>query len=763
MILQYNILALPALLKVLTSVVLVLAEESNRNVSVLHLLVLVPLPANNPDPKFAPAFDRGHSIIPAVQLAVKQINERQDLLPGYTLEITVGDSGCDKISRTAVALVENLFYDSTTERIQSLRDKQVAGIVGPSCSEASIFLVKSLQRTGILQLYSGNTPVLSTSNPLYKYSFGMISSSKVYIDTLLRIAEKSKWDWKNVAILYESNRNYQRDTFREFLKRIDGVQMGYISPIIVPFFAPLAEIKKLNIRIVIALTSGQAARQLACLAGHLGFTYPNHQIVYTDRVVDNFLQKTNFNFTMSGDETMYLCNKQYILKGLNGSVFMRYSLDTLNESLMTESGISIKEVRKDYQEMLKEYQKSLSGNITLKGNVYAYPYYDATWALALSINKTMNLMRSTSLNFGYEVTESSEMLQSVMANITFQGVSVRVNFSKEHHVINDVDLFQAYGKRQIERGYWSGSRNAIVLSNGSVTPFIDDEFTIEYTKIHPSLVGVGVTAIIITILFVIALQISNILMHKDPAIKSNSPRLNHFIFLGCYLYIISVFFITIDMGFPRILIDVMLLGPTVCNVIPFSTILGQSLIIGTVIAKLWRIYSIFKRTFHFQRFLDNKWLATFISVNAAFTIILYLPILIWGPFHLDVVDTKIIQDNKSGDGMTLPIEVRTTSCYTSHIPWLILPPVTHQVLALMLAVMLATLNRKVRHKYFQNTAYINMLVYILTVTVGVGGSVLYILQILHVNINAFYVVYIVLLLFNVYACLVLLVVRFLLM
>ena len=266
---------------------------------------------------------------------------------------------------------------------------------------------------------------------------------------------------------------------------------------------------------------------------------------------------------------------------------------------------------------------------------------------------------------------------------------------------------------------------------------------------------------IITLVFVIVLQISNILMHKDPAIKSNSPRLNHFIFLGCYLYIVSVLFITIDTGFPKVSIDIHLLGPTVCNIIPFCAILGQSLIIGTIIAKLWRIYSIFKRTFHFQRFLDDKWLATFITLNAAFTIILYAPILIWSPFHLNIIESEIIQDHKSDSA--LPIEVRTTSCYNLPIPWLILPLVAHQVLALMLAVMLATLNRKVKHKYFHNTAYINMLVYILAVTVGIGGSVLFILQILHVNINAFYVVYIVLLLFTVYACLLLLVVRFLFM
>ena len=732
------------------------SKQHDSNDSILHLLVLVPLPSSNPDPKFAPAFDKGNSIIPAVQLAVRQINDRQDLLPGYKLKITVGDSGCDKISRTAVALIKDLFYVSTPETIKLLQDKQVAGAIGPSCSEASIFLVESLRQTGILQLYSGNTPVLSTSNPLYKYSFGMISSSKVYIDTLLRIAEMSKWDWKNVAILYESGRNYHRDTYREFLKRIDGRQVGYISPLIAPFFISLAEIKNLNIRILLVFASGQAARQLACLAQHLGFMYPIHQIIFTDRVVENFL---DFSFVLSGDNTVYMRDEQHILSGLNGSVFIRYSLDTLNENLMTESNYTIKQVRDDYREMLKEYEITLPMNVTLKENVYAYPYYDATWALALSINKTLNLMGSNVSNFGYEVTDASEMLQSIMTNISFQGVSVLVNFNEERHVTNNVDIFQADGSRQIKRGYWNGTNNAIVLSNVSIKPFIDDEFTIVYTQIHPSVIGVGLTAMIITLIFIIVLQITNVLMHKDPAIKSNSPRLNHFIFLGCYLYIVSVLFITISMGFPEVIVDINL-GPVVCNIIPLTTILGHSLIIGTIIAKLWRIYSIFKRTFDFQRFLEDKWLATFIIVNTALTSILYTPILIWSPFHEDTIETKFILEHEDN---TLPTEEITISCFGLHIPWLILPPLVHQVLALLLAVMLATLNRKVKHKYFRNTIYINMLVYILTISVGIGGPVLFILQILHVNINAFYVVYVVLLLFNVYTCLLLLVVRFLFM
>ena len=719
------------------------------NTSVLNLLILVPLP----DETYQPAFDKGHSFVPAVQLAVKQINERKDILPEHCLEILVGDSGCDKETKTTVALLENLFYNNA-EGIQIPRDNQVAGIIGPSCSAASTYLVRSLRRTGIAQLYFGTTPVLSNINDDYKYSFGMIGSSKVFLNALFRIAELRKWKWKNVAVLYESNREYFRDTYREFVKILNatGSTVGFVSPVIAPFFLPLKEIRRQNIRIVIALMSAQAARQLACLAGHLGFEYPIYQTVYTERILENFLDHTDFTFTLSGDKREYACNKQQIIKGLNGSVLLTYSLDTLDPSLMTESTYSIEQVRQQYRAMINEYAETI--NMTVKENSYAYPYYDAIWALALSINRTLNTVKASTLfNNSYVVTDASERLQSNIANISFQGVSVWVNFNKERHVTNNVDISQVDGEQLVKRGYWNGRNNMIVSSSDG---FIDDEFSVEYTRIYTPLAGVGLTAIFITLVFIISVHIINTVKRESAAIKSNSPRLNHFIFIGSYLYIISVILITVQMGYPKILADTKNLGSIVCNMIPLTTILGSSLIISTIIAKLWRIYSIFRRTFDFQHFIGDKWLTAFILINTCLTMVLYIPVLVWSPFHDEIVHTKYVLNGNN----TLPIKENTVSCYNLSVPWLITLPVVHQLCALTFAVMLAILNRKIKHKYFHSTVSINILVYVLATSVGMGGSILVILHLLNVNINAFYVVHIFILIFNICMCLLLLVVRF---
>ena len=101
----------------------------------LNIIQFVPLP----DRDYRPAFDQGHSIIPAVQLAVEQINNRSDILPeNFYLNVLLQDSGCDKASKTAVSIVSSL-----KELLITLNGP--LGIIGPACSEDSTFVVSMFQ------------------------------------------------------------------------------------------------------------------------------------------------------------------------------------------------------------------------------------------------------------------------------------------------------------------------------------------------------------------------------------------------------------------------------------------------------------------------------------------------------------------------------------------------------------------------------------------------------------------------------------------
>ena len=64
--------------------------------SSLNVIVIVSLP----DEDYDPTFDQGYSIIPAVELAAKQINRRADILSNLDLVPKIKDAGCDRPSKT---------------------------------------------------------------------------------------------------------------------------------------------------------------------------------------------------------------------------------------------------------------------------------------------------------------------------------------------------------------------------------------------------------------------------------------------------------------------------------------------------------------------------------------------------------------------------------------------------------------------------------------------------------------------------------------
>ena len=72
------------------------------------------------------SFDDGHDLAPAVYLAVKQVNNRSDLLKDYDIQISRFDGGCEVSSRTVLGINE-----------LCCSSEPIVGIIGPSCDDSS--------------------------------------------------------------------------------------------------------------------------------------------------------------------------------------------------------------------------------------------------------------------------------------------------------------------------------------------------------------------------------------------------------------------------------------------------------------------------------------------------------------------------------------------------------------------------------------------------------------------------------------------------
>ena len=669
----------------------------------LHILVLVPLP----DEDYQPIFDQGYSIIPAVQLAVEQINNRTDILPHLDVNVLVVDSGCDKTSKTALNLVKVL-------RNQLVSRNGPLAAIGPSCSEDSVFVGNIFNNFLYLPvLYSGT----SVNVDKRRNMFGMISSVDVLLDALISVAKEEMWNWENIAVFYDDSREHFQHMYAAFLRLLDASQqIGYTRRIISSQI-PLNEVIRKNIRIVVLFIDKKLAQQIVCLAGQssFNFIFPIHQFVFIERSLRDFTEVygRGFSFVEQNDAQMYHCNNDTLIRGLNGSIFINQALDSVNPNSVSASGLTVGEVKAQYREKLAEYGERV--NMSLLETHYAYAYYDGMYAAAIGLHRTFATFHP-----------SFDLLYENIRNVSFQGVSGWIHFGQRHYVLYGVDVHQVNGLEVIKKGSWNGSKPQYTSDT-----FISDRFENKTVVLYHLLVALGLLVTIALVATTVILQVMTIVYRNYSSVKASSVQLNHFIYLGCYLYAVAIFSSTLRQIVPSVNGDIL------CNFDIFGCILASCFITSTVLVKSWRTYRIFNHVFKTARAhrysLHTITLSTAILSLTVIQVILCVPVMVVSPFE----ELKSFVLDKS---VWPPAKKVQSECVTESIAYIAFP-LLFQFFVAIATVFLATLNRNVKRKHFRTTKQIFILVYILTILWAIGGPLLAISNYLKFSVNITYSLY----------------------
>ena len=691
----------------------------------LTVLVLVPFPGDD----FHPAFDQGYSIIPAVEIAVEQINKRTDILPIAKLKLRVRASGCDQPSKTGLESVKLL------RELRADRQKPF-GVIGPTCSEDSIFIANMFQRIlNIPVFYSGTTPYLSENADDTPIAYGMISSNTVLIDALFKIADKEKWKWENIAVLYDETRESFKRTYNAFLRELmnNSQQVAGYHRQIADSQIPLREIIERNIRIVVVFSDKKPAHQLACLAGQstVNFIFPIRQFIFIERSLEDFLGNENAeaSFVDMSVCERYYCDKETVMRGLNGSVLLNQALDSEDPDMPTVSNYTVGQIKEQYKERLSEYGQAMDPAMNLKGTSFAYSYYDATWALAYGLHNAI---------LNYSLPAVATIHEAIQKNVSFQGVSGWIEFKDSndpHHVSNRVDIVQVNGSTVV----LIGTRRNESQTSYNPNSFISDKFTtVMSVSLHPALVALGFLTTVLSFLFTVSLQLMNTFLRQYPSVKASSPQLNHFIFIGCYLLQSAIVISTVRHLIPEFK------GVVLCNLDVIAVVMGDCLILSTIFAKSWRTYCIFSHPFGSHRFLRDCTLSILIGIFIIVQMLLILPFLLISPFQKQVssvIDTSLFP----------PIRKLTTTCSVQSIGYMAFLLIFELFLTIA-TIFLATLNRNIRHTNFRTTRQILILVYILAIAWLLGGALLVMFYLLHYSDNIIYGTYTTLLVFTVFIC-----------
>ena len=712
---------------VITATELISAGTSSKKK--LYFMAVGPLPDVE---SFQPSWAGGPAVLHAVRLARSHINNRSDILPGYDLEVIEADSGCNIVSKYLIAFARQFIEDS--------KDRIMAGIIGPGCSDATHILAPVLARDelSVIQIAPSATSS-ELVNPLYNTTFRIFSSALIYVAEFRELTRVNRWS--RVALLYDGTRNVFRTSFQSYLDTKDeNVTVSYQSALYNGFF-PIAEIRQLQTRVMFVFVSGGIGAKLMCMAYHLEMIFPTFQWIFHDRAEGNFIR----NISVTHNSRTYTCTEENMRVASDGIILNNYIFEPIDHN---DKSLP---VNVSYKEYYNEYNATLEENVTLSsliGMKWAASFYDATWALALAINKSLPHLESRGLsleNYTLGRRDITEIITGTLLNasaINFKGVSEsRVKFDpKTRHTTTTLGINKLCCNSttctQEQLGIYNES--ALQLYPSARNAFINDSFQQITATVHVAFGSIILLATFCVLVIVILLQLTTIVYYNFKPIKATSPNLSHLIFSGCYLLLVSVVFFAIKDAFD---FDAIPYG-MMCNVLTLCISLGFSLVFGTICAKIWRVYRIFR---HFRT--DRA-----AGAISDYSLILFVILLLFVDILLGIF--WIIFDpwlrRTTGEFSGTEIVVRS-SCHCEHLLKWLLATAAYKSLLILVVVLLAILNRNIQRKEFKHTKKVSMYVY---TEILFGGITLPIYQIISgINFTAGSVIMSLFLLVTVCGCL----------
>jgi hypothetical protein len=389
---------------------------------------------------------------------------------------------------------------------------------------------------------------------------------------------------------------------------------------------------------------------------------------------------------------------------------------------------------------IKQLYKERLDTISLPESLLAYAYYDAMWAFALGFHS--GFYSSISLDNNITLVDA---VHDALKSISFQGVSSWIDFKDRQHVSNDVIISQVTGSALATTKFTRNKTNPTYFTE----TFISDKFKTEISVLHDSLAVLGFLLVIVLFIVMLIIQILMMVYRDHPSVKASSSRLNHFIYLGCYLLTVAIAANTFRQTVPATN------GNILCNMDVLVSIVACTIIFTTILAKSWRTYKIFNHVFKSRSSysLRDATLSTFVITLTLLQVALFIPMLVVSPFQ---EATSFTYDSSQWP----PIKRVQPMCTIQSVGYLILPIIF--LLCIVLAtVVLATLNRKIKRKHFRWTKEIIILVYTLTVMWAIGAPLLVLFHYLRLPQNFIYFFDTFLLTATVLLCQILLIIPFL--
>ena len=626
----------------------------------------------------------GPMLQPAAELAVEQINQRDDILADYSVNLTVANSACNLLGYTAVGFVPTFFRSGV----------RYAGIVGPTCSESVEFVsaITGEEGVSVLNFHIASSHRFTDRNK-YRYSFSTVGSINPYIELIVNLMRENKWE--SVAVLYEQQTAVYSNGYNLLLEKLPiiypGGKVSFSAPVSNDIL-PLSSVANTHSRIVIVLTSVTIAEKIVCLIQKRYHTlsFPAYQFIFFG---DYTSFQTSVSFTLNRHH--YECSVEEMIQAIEGFLLAYVNLYAANFTELVSG--------EPYSEYFQQYQERVNGSTT----EWANPTYDGVWSLALALNNSIPRLHEIGLDlvyYTYGHREATDIIRDEVLKLHFQGASGHISFSKDTGFTTfSIALDQVLDKNSVKIGYYDEEREMLkFVKDGK---FVKDSFELTALVVHPALASLFLLIMVVALVLIISTHVATLVHRRFPAIRASSYRLGQLAFIGCYLIVFCFLCFTIEKVAPSTSVD----STSLCVIQAWCLPLGLTLILGTVTAKTWRLYRIFVHLNKPGKFLYDWLLIVVVILLATVDIILCS---VWtAKFRFYTLDHEVIAEN-------IMIQVRV-ECHSDYYHAWFGALSLYQGLIMVSALVFAFLTKNIRHKSFKTKSVI-LLVYFLTITLSLG-------------------------------------------
>ncbi|XP_072047142.1 gamma-aminobutyric acid type B receptor subunit 1-like [Amphiura filiformis] len=350
----------------------------------------------------------GSGLVPGIDLALEQINNRDDMLPGYDLRIVWNDTQCSP------GLSSRVFFD------QIYREPQKIMILGGGCSSGSEAIAGTSHYWNLISVSpTASSPALSNrvKYPLFYRTYPTEKSLNP-----ARIAIMKEFGWTRVATIHENYELFSL-TVDDLVSRLKEANITLISS---ESFVDnpknqIENLKKQDAKIIVAMMYADQAQKIFCEAIKLNMTGDG----YVWMLVGWYLNKW-----WEIDFGQLDCTTEELTNAVGNS----YYFGLRSQGLSSSDDITIGNMTAGQFDTYIKDQLANNPKYSHLTFTKEHPFgYDTVWAIALALNESINVLKATAFpdgrirrleDFNYDDSEMMMVFYESLATVSFSGVTI---------------------------------------------------------------------------------------------------------------------------------------------------------------------------------------------------------------------------------------------------------------------------------------------------------------------------------------------------